>query len=229
MNRGTPVIALPELESVRRLRESRERSSGVRFREGGPGSGPRKSVSLGMNNIKQGGKNDKVYHIQLDKHPSGGGYAVNFQFGRRGGGLQKGTKTPDPVPYEKANQMFHDLHDSKVQKGYKHIGESTREALSVKQVCPNCNGPLNQMGECAHCGEAQEGGPGSGPQGGRNQRRTTPEMARKAGGGVKSTADKEKGDRFAKSLDRAQHAKQVQRGYDTGKAGDYDHEQGTET
>lgn len=59
-------------------------------------------------------------------------------------------------------------------------------------TCPTCGSPLNPSGECNECMASQEGGPGSGPQGGRGQKRTTPEMAKKAGGGVKSTADKGK-------------------------------------
>jgi bifunctional non-homologous end joining protein LigD len=46
------------------------------------------------------GRSDKVYHVQLEQ--TDGGFIVNFQFGRRHSTLQSGTKTPAPLPYEKA-------------------------------------------------------------------------------------------------------------------------------
>lgn len=42
------------------------------------------------------GSSDKVYHAQLEA--KGEGYTVNFQYGRRGGTLASGSKTPEPVP-----------------------------------------------------------------------------------------------------------------------------------
>jgi len=62
------------------------------------------------------GTSDKEYHIQLEK--SGSGYVVNFQYGRRGGPLQEGTKTPTPVSLPAAEIIFEKLKHEKERKGY---------------------------------------------------------------------------------------------------------------
>ena len=62
------------------------------------------------------GRSDKVYHIQLDQ--TDGRSVVNFQFGRRGSTLQSGTKTPAPVSYEKAKNIYDRLVAEKKGKGY---------------------------------------------------------------------------------------------------------------
>lgn len=62
------------------------------------------------------GRSDKVYQVQLNC--TAGGYVVNFQFGRRGSTLQSGTKTPAPVPYEKAKNIYDRLVAEKKGKGY---------------------------------------------------------------------------------------------------------------
>jgi bifunctional non-homologous end joining protein LigD len=61
-------------------------------------------------------RSDKVYQVQLDR--ADGGYVVNFQFGRRGSSLQSGTKTPQPLPYEKAFHIYDRLVAEKVGRGY---------------------------------------------------------------------------------------------------------------
>ena len=62
------------------------------------------------------GSSDKVYHAQLDQVD--GGFVVNFQFGRRGSTLQSGTKTPVPVPYDRAKKVYDKLVAEKKGKGY---------------------------------------------------------------------------------------------------------------
>ena len=62
------------------------------------------------------GTSDKVYHLDLAKQ--GKGWVVNVAYGRRGGTLSKGTKTPKPVPYEKADEVFANLVAEKLSKGY---------------------------------------------------------------------------------------------------------------
>jgi bifunctional non-homologous end joining protein LigD len=47
-----------------------------------------------------------------------GGYAVNFQYGRRGSSLQSGTKTPNPVTMARAMSVFEALLKEKLGKGY---------------------------------------------------------------------------------------------------------------
>jgi bifunctional non-homologous end joining protein LigD len=62
------------------------------------------------------GSSDKEYHAQLDQVD--GGFVVNFQFGRRGSTLQAGTKTPVPVPYDRAKKIYDKLVAEKKSRGY---------------------------------------------------------------------------------------------------------------
>ena len=59
---------------------------------------------------------DKEYHASIE--PDGDGYVVNFAYGRRGGNLKEGTKTPEPVDYETAKKIYDKLVESKLAKGY---------------------------------------------------------------------------------------------------------------
>jgi bifunctional non-homologous end joining protein LigD len=63
------------------------------------------------------GASDKVYQAALQ--PRGGGYVVNFAFGRRGGTLQAGTKTPEPVGYAEARRVYDRLVREKTARGYR--------------------------------------------------------------------------------------------------------------
>lgn len=63
------------------------------------------------------GSSDKIYQAQIEEE--GGGCVVNFQYGRRGSALQAGSKTPSPVPYDKAKKIFDKLVGEKTAKGYK--------------------------------------------------------------------------------------------------------------
>lgn len=74
------------------------------------------------------GRSDKVYQVQLDRVD--GGYVVNFQFGRRGSALQSGTKTPEPVSYEKASKIYERLVAEKRAKGYTQAEGGTPYASS---------------------------------------------------------------------------------------------------
>jgi len=62
------------------------------------------------------GASDKVYQLDLAKQ--GKGWVVNVAYGRRGGTLTKDTKTPKPVPYDQADEIFGDLVVQKLNKGY---------------------------------------------------------------------------------------------------------------
>jgi bifunctional non-homologous end joining protein LigD len=73
---------------------------------------PRESVTL----YYREGTSDKVYQAAIEEQ--GGGCVVNFAFGRRGSTLQTGTKTPAPVPFEKAKKVYDSLVRSKQAKGY---------------------------------------------------------------------------------------------------------------
>lgn len=65
--------------------------------------------------FKQGSA-DKVYTARLIE--DGDGWIVNFAYGRRGKPLKAGTKTPSPVPYEKAKAIYDKLVNGKMSKGY---------------------------------------------------------------------------------------------------------------
>jgi len=84
------------------------------------------SANLAYNDIASGGTSDKVYQVQLEpvQHGEDFRYAVNFQFGRRGGTLQTGTKTPEPVAYDQAKSIYLKLLEDKTSKGYRANGET---------------------------------------------------------------------------------------------------------
>lgn len=65
-------------------------------------------------------RSDKEYHLQVEKVK--GGYVVNFQFGRRGGTLQTGTKTPAPVALDEAVKIYTRILREKTGKGYQAKG-----------------------------------------------------------------------------------------------------------
>ncbi|HEY6770261.1 MAG TPA: WGR domain-containing protein [Candidatus Sulfotelmatobacter sp.] len=69
------------------------------------------------------GRSDKVYRVQMEQTEDG--FIVNFQFGRRGSTLQSGTKTPAPVPYEKAKNIYDRLVAEKKGKGYTQDEDGT--------------------------------------------------------------------------------------------------------
>lgn len=68
------------------------------------------------------GNSDKEYRAAIE--PKGDGYVVNFAYGRRGGTLNTGTKTPVPVPEAEAIKAFEKLIASKVAKGYRPIANT---------------------------------------------------------------------------------------------------------
>ena len=69
------------------------------------------------------GNSDKEYRAAIE--PKGDGYVVNFAYGRRGGTLNAGTKTPVPVPEAEAIKAFDKLIASKVAKGYRPIADTS--------------------------------------------------------------------------------------------------------
>ena len=62
------------------------------------------------------GSSDKVYQAAIE--PNGGGFVVNFAFGRRGSTLKTGTKTHEPVDYAAARKIYDRLVKEKTGKGY---------------------------------------------------------------------------------------------------------------
>lgn len=75
------------------------------------------------------GNADKVYVIWIEQVK--GGYVVNAQWGRRGGSMQSGTKTKDPVSVEKADAIMEKVLKDKQAKGY-HAGEDAPAYSMVK-------------------------------------------------------------------------------------------------
>lgn len=75
------------------------------------------------------GSSDKVYKASIVK--SGDGHVVNFAYGRRGSTLQTGTKTKEPVAYDKAVKIYNDLVQSKIAKGYKEGTEGQAASEST--------------------------------------------------------------------------------------------------
>src|SRR4051812_38552012 len=63
------------------------------------------------------GTSDKVYQAAIVQ--SGRGYVVNFAYGRKGKSLTTGTKTPSPINYDKAKDVYDKLIESKIAKGYR--------------------------------------------------------------------------------------------------------------
>lgn len=62
------------------------------------------------------GTSDKVYHLQIVD--TGTGFVVEFQYGRRGGHMNEGRKTPRPVSRGEAQKVFNKFVQEKTKKGY---------------------------------------------------------------------------------------------------------------
>jgi bifunctional non-homologous end joining protein LigD len=77
------------------------------------------TADLFYSDIAAGGTSDKEYHLQLVPAATDGLVLVNFQYGRRGGPLTSGTKTPNPVPLAEGEKVFQRLLKEKTGKGYK--------------------------------------------------------------------------------------------------------------
>jgi len=80
----------------------------------------------------QQGSSDKVYKASLEK--KGRKYIVNFAFGRRGSTLKTGTKTQEPLEYEKAKKIYDKLVNSKSAKGYVPHEDTTNYVYTSNQV-----------------------------------------------------------------------------------------------
>lgn len=76
------------------------------------------SIKMDVHLVYQEGTSDKEYLVQLVS-VGNGGHEVHFQYGRRGKNLIKGTKTPVPVTYMTAVNIYCNLVDEKKAKGYR--------------------------------------------------------------------------------------------------------------
>jgi predicted DNA-binding WGR domain protein len=80
-------------------------------------------------------RSDKVYNVKLElKDPTSDKWIVDFEYGRRGSNLVKGTKTPTPTSYAKARTVFNSLVSSKVNKGYNHVGDEKQMQNSISRT-----------------------------------------------------------------------------------------------
>jgi hypothetical protein len=76
------------------------------------------------------GSSDKVYNISLES-VVGNLYVVNAVYGKRLGNLKEVTKTPYPMSLNDALKVFHDLVNSKVDKGYRIISDEEVDATEA--------------------------------------------------------------------------------------------------
>lgn len=87
------------------------------------------------------GSSDKEYRVQVAARDDG--FIVNFQYGRRGASLTSGTKTPSPVPFDKAIKVFEKLVQGKKSKGYTE--EESGAAFSSSDNAGRITGLLPQL------------------------------------------------------------------------------------
>lgn len=78
------------------------------------------------------GSSDKVYHATVEEKD--GGHVVNFQYGRRGGTMNTGSKTSSPVTLDEAVKVWTKLINSKLAKGYRHMSEEIQGAIPQAEV-----------------------------------------------------------------------------------------------
>ena len=93
------------------------------------------------------GSSDKVYQAAIE--PRGDGFVVTFAFGRRGGTLQTGVKTPAPVSYAAAKKVYDRLVGDKIAKGYTPGEDGTPYAQTpdearVSGVLPQLLNPIDE-------------------------------------------------------------------------------------
>ncbi len=83
---------------------------------------PRQTALRSISLYFKQGSSDKEYHVQLIKaYPlsKGDAYVVNFQYGRCGSVLKRGTKTETSVTLFEAQDIYNDVVKEKTAKGYK--------------------------------------------------------------------------------------------------------------
>jgi len=110
----------------------------------------------------QQGPSDKVYHAHLEA--KGDGWIVNFAFGRRGSTLQTGTKTAEPVAYDKAKKIYDKIVAEKMGKGYTPAAggtpyAGTENAGKVSGLLPQLLNEIDDaelellLNDSNHCGQ----------------------------------------------------------------------------
>ena len=110
----------------------------------------------------QQGPSDKVYHAHLEAKRDG--WIVNFAFGRRGSTLQTGTKTSEPVVYDKAKTIYDKIVAEKMGKGYTPAAggtpyAGTENAGKVSGLLPQLLNMIDDaelellLNDLIHCGQ----------------------------------------------------------------------------
>ena len=79
------------------------------------------------------GTSDKVYEVDLCQI-SDDKFVVNFRFGRRNGNLKDGTKTVLPVEEDRAREIFNELIQAKIAKGYSDTQQNAEEAFTATET-----------------------------------------------------------------------------------------------
>ena len=77
------------------------------------------------------GSSDKIYQAAIE--PKGGGFNVNFAYGRRGSTLSTGTKTQSPVSHDEAKAIYEKLVKEKTAKGYTPGADGTPYRQTEKE------------------------------------------------------------------------------------------------
>lgn len=98
------------------------------------------------------GASDKVYHAQIKAR--GDGFVVEFQYGRRGSSLTAGSKTPEPIAYDKAMKVYEKIVKEKTGKGYTPdeggaVYQSTENAGRATGLRPQLLTPITRQGMMA--------------------------------------------------------------------------------
>lgn len=99
------------------------------------------------------GRSDKVYHAAIVEAGEGA-CTVDVAWGRRGQGLQAGTKTARPVPAAKAKAIFDKVVAEKMAKGYT-VDESgvaytrSKDEGRATGVAPQLLEPIDEAGAAA--------------------------------------------------------------------------------
>ena len=77
-------------------------------------------------------KSDKVYYAELCKIPKSNLWNINFSYGRRGNNLVSGTKNEQPLPFNKATHVYHNLIASKLKKGYNYTDLQQKHGQRIR-------------------------------------------------------------------------------------------------
>ena len=87
------------------------------------------------------GSSDKEYNAQVVE--DGEGYQVHFQYGRRNGTLQSGSKTSAPVDLASAEKIYDKMVKEKTSKGYQVDGGAN--ASTYQPVAKEAAGTIPQL------------------------------------------------------------------------------------